>query len=124
MSSFNCNDACSEEPVAADPINRSDLKPYPEAGYYIYREYTEIYRQSTSILPEVAKYAGLRSLYTSIIYAMRVGDFSAFRQLSTEEVWYLHDGSPVELNFELADRASLNKQFPCAIDIICRFTRS
>jgi predicted cupin superfamily sugar epimerase len=75
-------------------IQKLDLKHHPEGGHY-----REVYRSGETIsetgLP--ARYTSDRSFSTSIYYLLQKGEFSAFHRIKTDEIWYFHDGDPLEI---------------------------
>lgn len=79
---------------AEEWIKDLDLKPHPEGGFY-----KEIYRSEGKIdkshLPN--RYAGARNFATSIYFLLRSEDFSAFHKIQSDELWFYHAGSAVEI---------------------------
>ena len=73
-------------------INRLDLLPHPEGGYYkeTYRSTEEII---SSALPK--RFLGNRKLSTAIYFLLEKGNFSAFHRIKSDEIWHFYDGSPV-----------------------------
>ncbi len=69
-------------------INKLDLKPHPEGGYF-----KEIYRGKTMI--ELTGYDGLRNTATSIYFLLDKQDKSHFHRLRSDEIWYYHEGVPL-----------------------------
>lgn len=76
-------------------IERLDLKPHPEGGYY-----RETYRSSDEIPHEAlgSVYSGIRNHSTCIYFLLVSGKFSAFHKINQDEIWHFYDGSPVELH--------------------------
>jgi hypothetical protein len=64
------------------------LQPHPEGGYY-----KETYRART----RVATPRGARSAGTAIYYLLPRGEFAAWHQVSSDEVWHFYDGAPLTL---------------------------
>jgi hypothetical protein len=75
-------------------IERLGLAPHPEGGYF-----REVYRSADRIaapgLP--SRYAGPRSLATSIYYLLSGEDISALHRLRTDEIWHFYLGSPLAI---------------------------
>ena len=75
-------------------IDQLGLKPHPEGGYF-----KEVYRSDEfmkkSNLPE--RYAGDRVFSTSIYFLLQQGEISTFHRIKSDETWYFHDGSELEL---------------------------
>lgn len=77
--------------VVAELIERYQLKPHPEGGWY-----HERHRSQRNIgRPE--GYSGHRSALTAIYFLLSEGDFSAFHTVRSEEVWVHLAGAPLEL---------------------------
>lgn len=64
-------------------IERYDLLPHPEGG--MYREYYRAEERSQTA-------RGERSAATSIWFMLTHGDVSHFHRLSSDEIWYWHEG--------------------------------
>lgn len=75
-------------------IEKLNLVPHPEGGYY-----AEVFRSEELIpvkaLPE--RYPADRPFSTSIYYLLEQGDYSAFHRISSDEMWYFHDGDLLEM---------------------------
>lgn len=82
--------SASHQPFSArDWIEKLDLSPHPEGGYY-----KEVYRSGT--LLNIEGYPSPKSALTSIYFLLENDSFSAFHRLKSPEVWYFHAGNPVE----------------------------
>jgi len=66
-----------------DPIERLNLIPHPEGGFY--REY---YRSPL----QVSSREGERSAATAIYFLLREQDISHFHRLKHDELWCWHEG--------------------------------
>jgi len=81
-------------------IRYLDLQPHPEGGWY-----RETYRATESIaaggLP--GRYAGARSLATSIYFLLSSDSFSALHRLKSDEQWHFYSGSPLRVHVLHAD---------------------
>jgi uncharacterized protein len=64
------------------------LKPHPEGGYY-----KETYRARLKV--ETPR--GPRSAGTAIYYLLPPGEFAAWHQVSSDEVWHFYEGAPLML---------------------------
>jgi len=77
-------------------INKLGLKAHPEGGFY-----NETYRSgekiSTSALPP--RFSSDHSFGTAIYFLLRSEDISAFHRIKSDELWFFHAGSPVEVFF-------------------------
>jgi predicted cupin superfamily sugar epimerase len=75
-------------------INQLQLLPHPEGGFY-----KEMYRSAESIsknaLPE--RYSGNRNFGTSIYFLLRSEDISSFHKITSDELWFFHEGSAVSV---------------------------
>ena len=78
-----------EESAISETINRLvgflKLKAHPEGGWY-----RENYTSDFMISPD-------RPSATSIYFLMSRSNFSAFHRLQSDEIWYYHDGDPLEV---------------------------
>ena len=72
-----------------DPIERLNLIPHPEGGFY--REYYRSPLQVTS--PE-----GERSAATAIYFLLREQDISHFHRLKHDEMWCWHEGGSLNVH--------------------------
>ena len=77
-------------PRATYLIEKLDLKPHPEGGYY-----REIFRSSSSVLP--ADDRGPRAALTTIYFLLTESTFSRWHQVDSDEVWHLYEGEPLEV---------------------------
>ena len=77
-------------------IEKLDLKQHPEGGFY-----SETYRSKETIaqnaLPD--RYTSDHSFGTAIYFLLRSEDVSAFHRLKSDELWFFHLGSSVEVVF-------------------------
>ena len=72
-------------------INRLGLQPHPEGGFY-----REVYRSGNVIShPEHARE---RNLATSIYFLLEGKNISHFHELSSDELWYYHDGQGANIH--------------------------
>ena len=87
----------------SDLIQKLDLKPHPEGGYY-----RETYRSSGSIPAEVFGGSGIgeRNYATGIYFLLTQGNFSAFHRVRQDEMWHFYLGAPIEL-YEITARGEL-----------------
>lgn len=76
----------------ADFVDKLGMQAHPEGGYYC-----EIYRNKFTIGPKIAgiEYSGERNLATSIYYILANHEVSKLHQLTSDELWYFHYGSPL-----------------------------
>lgn len=82
-------------PRADELIQRLELKPHPEGGYY-----REVWR-STARVSE-SRHAS-RSAVTTIYFLLAAGSFSAWHRVRSDEVWHWYEGEPLELLFAPPD---------------------
>ncbi len=73
---------------AAALIARLDLSPHPEGGWY-----REVHR-SNEILQTPR---GPRAALTSIYYLLEASQSSRWHVVTSDEIWHLHAGAPLEL---------------------------
>lgn len=74
---------------AKDWIQELKMAPHPEGGYY---------REMLKAKEEVQGGGFSRPLYTSIYFLLEERNGSNFHQLSSDEVWYFHLGSPLTIH--------------------------
>lgn len=73
---------------AQNLIRNYKLLPHPEGGYY-----RETYRS-----PEIINVDGKqRNTATAIYYLLNDGDKSNFHRLSSDEIWFFHEGEALEI---------------------------
>lgn len=70
-------------------IEDLQLEPHPEGGFYLR---TEESRELVSLNQQT------RKLYTSIYFLLTKENPSHFHQLTADEIWYYHDGSPLTVH--------------------------
>ena len=70
-------------------VEKLELKPHPEGGYY-----SETYRAGTDIQTT----SGPRSLATAIYFLLTSENISKFHSIAGEEIWYHHEGSPLTVH--------------------------
>ena len=69
-------------------IDKLDLEPHPEGGWY-----REIFRSSD----RVQTTRGSRSAITSVHYLLERYQVSRWHVVEADEVWHFYEGSPLEL---------------------------
>jgi predicted cupin superfamily sugar epimerase len=75
--------------VTADElVERLNLSPHPEGGYY-----RETFRSEVQVQTEI----GSRSAGTSILYMLAGDDVSRFHRIDADEIWYFHEGAPLTI---------------------------
>lgn len=76
-------------------IDRHQLKPHPEGGYFKENYRSEILMASRN-LPN--SFGGRRAMATSIVFFLPTGKFSTFHKLKQDEIWYFHAGSTLTIH--------------------------
>ncbi len=73
-------------------IDRLQLEPHPEGGYF-----RQTYRSEVVITREAlpAEFTGARSASTAIYCLLEGKNFSAFHRLRSDEVWHFYAGEPL-----------------------------
>lgn len=74
------------------------LMPHPEGGHY---------RQTYSSAEQVATPRGLRPASTSILFLLRAGERSHWHRIASDELWYFHQGEPLEI-WEIDETGALH----------------
>lgn len=75
-------------------LQKLNMTPHPEGGYY-----KETYRAAS----RVQSNSGDRSAGTVIYFLLDEMNFSAFHRLTSDEVWYFHDGGSAKIYILHAD---------------------
>jgi uncharacterized protein len=73
---------------ATEIIERFALEPHPEGGWY-----REIYRSAARVETE----RGPRTALTTIYYLLEQHQISRWHVVSSDEIWHLYAGAPLEL---------------------------
>src|SRR5579862_1744565 len=73
---------------ARSVIEKLELKPHPEGGWY-----REIYRSAD--LVQTGR--GARSAITAIYYLLEQSQISRWHVVESDEVWHFYEGSPLEI---------------------------
>jgi predicted cupin superfamily sugar epimerase len=73
-----------------DIIERMGLEPHPEGGFY-----KETYRCSEQA--SIGEGKATRNLSTSIYFLLGRDDVSKLHSIRSDEIWYHHEGDPVEI---------------------------
>lgn len=99
---------------AAYYIKHLNMTSHPEGGYYreVYRSGNVI--QADKVLP--GGYEGERNLATSICFLLEGYQFSAFHRLKSDELWYFHTGSPVQI-YTINEEGELTK-YLLGVDVV------
>lgn len=70
-------------------IEELDLISHPEGGYY---------KQTDKAVEQYDKNGRQLPLYTNITFLLTEDSPSHFHQLSSDELWFFHDGSPLTIH--------------------------
>jgi uncharacterized protein len=76
--------------TAAAYIQQLQLQPHPEGGFY-----KETYRADT--LVEAHGFEGKRHVSTAIYFLLESAQKSHFHKIKSDELWFYHDGSSLEI---------------------------
>lgn len=74
-------------------IDQLQLQPHPEGGYY-----KQTYRSNETV--QLAN-GQIRHLSTSILFLLTPQSPSHFHQLTSDEIWYYHQGVPLSVHMLL-----------------------
>jgi hypothetical protein len=76
-------------------IEKLDLKPHPEGGYF-----KETYRSQGKINQDslTPNYNGSRNYSTCIYFLLTSDNFSALHRIKQDEIWHFYEGSPIRLH--------------------------
>jgi len=78
------------DPRAAELITKLQLQPHPEGG-----SYREIFRSTLSVTPADGR--PRRAALTTIYFLLAIGEGSRWHRVTSDEVWHLYEGGPLEL---------------------------
>ncbi|WP_439584422.1 cupin domain-containing protein [Dyadobacter bucti] len=75
-------------------IEKYNLKPHPEGGYY-----AETYRSRETIAEHAlpSRFGGSRSYSTGIYFLLEKHDFSAFHRIASDEMWHFYAGEALDI---------------------------
>ena len=76
---------------AAELIRALGLAPHPEGGFF-----REIFRSPAWVDPQDPR--GRRSALTAIYFLLAEGQVSRWHAVSSDEVWHVYEGEPLELS--------------------------
>jgi predicted cupin superfamily sugar epimerase len=76
-------------------VQKFDLLPHPEGGYY-----KEVYRSEGVIAQSQLgnQFSGDRNYCTSIYFLLTSANFSGFHRIKQDEVWHFYQGSPLQIH--------------------------
>ena len=82
--------------TAQDVIEKLNLLPHPEGGYY-----RETYRSDEKIPKEVLpeRYSGDRNFFTAIYFLLQSHEQHLWHRLKSDEIWHFYLGSPMLIKF-------------------------
>jgi predicted cupin superfamily sugar epimerase len=84
----------SAEAEIKELIDRLNLLPHPEGGYY-----RETYRSDAVVSPNsLPGFSGDRNISTAIYFLLTAGNFSAFHRIKSDEVWHFYHGSSAQVH--------------------------
>lgn len=78
--------------TAADLVERLNLLPHPEGGYF-----RETYRAAENIAGSAlpSRFGGDRSASTAIYFLLETGQRSRLHRIQSDEVWHFYGGDPL-----------------------------
>jgi predicted cupin superfamily sugar epimerase len=88
---------------AAELIDRLQLAPHPEGGFY-----REVYRSPDRVQP-LDDLRDARSALTTILFLLTDGMHSRWHRVASDEVWHFYEGAPLELFVAAPDVASVER---------------
>lgn len=77
-------------------INKLGLKRHPEGGFYV-ETYRSGEKVAGSALP--SRFKSDHTFGTAIYFLLRSEDISAFHRIKSDELWFFHAGSSVDVYF-------------------------
>lgn len=95
---------------AAELITQLQLERHPEGGYY-----REIFRSADLVEPADGR--GPRAALTTIYFLLPAGINSRWHRVTSDEVWHLYEGGPLEVltvdpEFSVLSRHELKPRAP------------
>jgi uncharacterized protein len=75
---------------ATELITQLQLERHPEGGYY-----REIFRSADLVTPADGR--GPRAALTTIYFLLPAGTVSRWHRVTSDEVWHLYEGGPLEV---------------------------
>ena len=95
---------------ATELITQLQLERHPEGGYY-----REIFRSSDLVTPADGR--GPRAALTTIYFLLPAGTISRWHRVTSDEVWHLYEGGPLEVlsvdpEFSTLSRHKLEQHAP------------
>ena len=76
-------------------VKKLRMEPHPEGGYYKEIYQNPITIDNTSLPPG---FEGNRKLSSTIYFLLKAGQVSQLHRLSSDEVWFFHYGSSLEMH--------------------------
>jgi len=86
----------------AQLIEALQLAPHPEGGFY-----REIFRSTASVQPADGRSA--RAALTTIYFLLPSGASSRWHRVTSDEVWHLYEGGPLELRMAPPDLSMVTR---------------
>lgn len=80
-------------------IHKLQLEVHPEGGFY-----RETYRSNASMITSIGKE---RNISTAIYYLLNNEDKSLFHRIQSDELWFFHQGQPMEIRVILDDQIAI-----------------
>ncbi len=80
--------------TAADYIEKLQLQPHPEGGYYR-QTYVSEEQLNAAALPQ--RFGGDRSVSTAIYFLLEGKDYSAFHRIKSDELWHFYTGGGLHI---------------------------
>jgi predicted cupin superfamily sugar epimerase len=77
-------------PRAAELVRMLALAPHPEGGFF-----REVFRSAERVQPTDGRAS--RSALTTIFFLLAEGQASRWHAVTSDEVWHLYEGGPLEL---------------------------
>ena len=74
---------------AEDSINKLEMLPHPEGGYY-----KETYRSEEQT---INKEGNKRNTSTAIYFLLENNNISRFHRIKSDELWFFHQGNAIEI---------------------------
>lgn len=105
-------------PTVATLVQRFNLKPHPEGGFYC-----ETYR-STELIASTAlpdRFTGDRYFSSAIYFLLEKGNFSAFHRIKSDECWHFYSGDPLWIHVLYEDGRAETITLGNTEDAVCQY---
>lgn len=98
-------------------VEQLNMEEHPEGGYYAPAFRSEQLLDTTTF--ENKRWKGPRSLYSSIYYLLKKGQYSCWHRIASDEMWHFYEGDPIILHVLTQDGTYYSKVLGNSSTEIC-----